>query len=115
MRTIKIVEILGNPVLLAPDKGERIRKEIEEATTPVAVDFDGYKFISSTFLNHAFGQLCINMQWSGKVFFEKVIITNLQEDDYDELLLAIDNAEARLEMMRKGINPKDFFATHLPA
>ena len=115
MKTIKIVEILGTPVLLAPDKGERVRKEIERVNEEVIVDFEGYQFVSSTFLNHAFGQLCIDKGWTADVFSKRVKIQNLQEDDVDELSLAIDNAAMRLTMIRNGIDPKAFFATHLPA
>lgn len=113
MRTIKVVEILGDPVLLAPDKGERIRKEIEHSKDPVIVDFDGYQFLSSTFLNHAFGQLCINNCWPAATFHEAVKVVNLQDDDIDELDLTIGNAEMRLGMIQKGIDPLEFFATHM--
>ena len=119
MKTIKVVDILSTPVFLSPDKGVKVREIIERAlgiiTPGVTIDFAGYEFISSTFLNHAFGQLCIDHEWSTQDFESKVHVINLHEDDVDELQLALDNAQSRRELSKNGINPEQFFAAHLPA
>jgi hypothetical protein len=118
MKTIKVVEVVGNPCLLAPDKGALLASEIQRAlrrSPKVHVDFSGYEFLSSSFLNQAFGQLCLDLDWDTKAFFRKVKITGLQEDDLDELELAIDNAQTRRALVKKGITPQEYFSARLPA
>jgi hypothetical protein len=113
--TLNPVNLLGTPFLITPGEAEQVRREIEKSTDRVVVDFDGYQFLSSTFLNHAFGQLCINNGWSAETFYDAVKVEDLQEDDIDKFQLTIENAEMRLGMIRKGIDLVEFFATHLPA
>jgi hypothetical protein len=118
MKTINVVEVVGNPCLLAPDKGAQLAAEIQKAlrkTSKVAVDFSGYEFLSSSFLNQAFGQLCLDLDWNSKAFFGKVKIIGLQQDDLEELELAIDNAQTRRALVKKGISPHEYFSARLPA
>lgn len=118
MKTIKVTEVVRNPCLLAPDKGAQLASEIRKAlrrSPKVEVDFSGYEFLSSSFLNQAFGQLCLDLDWDAKAFFRKLKITGLQEDDLDELELAIDNAQTRRTLVKKGISPQQYFSTRLPA
>jgi hypothetical protein len=118
MKTIKVVEVVGNPCLLAPDKGAQLASEIRKAlrkASKVGVDFSGYEFLSSSFLNQAFGQLCLDLDWDNRAFFRKVKITGLQEDDLEELELAVDNAQTRRALVKKGISPQEYFSARLPA
>ena len=118
MKTINVIDVVGNPCLLAPDKGAQLAAEIRKAlrkTSRVEVDFSGYEFLSSSFLNQAFGQLCLDLDWDNKAFFRKVKIAGLQQDDSEELELAIDNAQTRRALVKKGISPQEYFSARMPA
>lgn len=118
MKNIIVVRLLETPCLLAPEKGKLLADEIRKAlasSKSVSVDFADYEFLSSAFLNHAFGQLCIDLDWHADVFHQKVQIVGLDEDDADELELAIDNAQTRRSLIKRGINPKEYYASLIPA
>src|SRR5690349_3104989 len=102
MRTVQVIALLnGDPVLLAPDKGTRVKDEVKaqlEAGNKVVLDFTGYKFISSTFLNHLFGQLILEMSMSAEALREKVEILGLSEDDREDVELTLYNAQQRQDL-----------------
>lgn len=112
----KVVEIVNNPVLLASDKGDKLYRHIKKALgakpfKEITLDFEGYKFLSSTFLNHAFGQLCIDLKISEKQFFNKIKFVKLDEDDLEEVTLSVLNAQLRRGIIRKGHDEKKFYAS----
>jgi hypothetical protein len=118
MRNIIVVKLLETPCLLALEKGKLLEGEIRKALASaksVSVDFTDYEFLSSAFLNHAFGQLCIDLDWDVDMFRHKVRIVGLDEDDAGELALAIDNAQTRRSLIKRGINPKEYYASLIPA
>jgi hypothetical protein len=118
MNTISVVGLIGTPCLLAHEKGEQLRYELEkhlQLSGTVVVDFTGYEFISSTFLNHSFGQLCIDSKWGRKEFLAHIKIMGISDDDTEEVDLAISNAEMRMSMMGKNIFPEDYLSSTLPA
>ena len=119
MNTIRVVKLFDDPVLLAPEKGEELCSRIKAAIKrfgSAKVDFSGYKFLSTSFLNRAFGQLCIDMDIDADEFQKKVEISNLSEDDMDDLELAIDNAQFRRKLINQGVKDLgEYFATRLPA
>ncbi len=118
MRNILVVKLLETPRLLAPEKGKLLADEIRKvlaSTKTISVDFTDYEFLSSAFLNHAFGQLCIDLDWHADVFHQKVKIVGLDQDDAEELELAIDNAQTRRSLIKRGINPKEYYASLIPA
>ena len=119
MNTIRVTKLFDNPVLLAPEKGEELCKKIKAGLRRfdvVKVDFFGYEFLSSAFLNRTFGQLCIDLDLSAEEFKEKVKILNLSEDDSDDLALAIDNAQFRRKLIKQGVTDiGEYFASRLPA
>ena len=118
MKSIKVVELLSTPCLLAPEKGTSLLSEIQnsiKSSPSVVVDFTGYEFLSSAFLNHAFGQICIDQGWDTDKFHKKVKTKGLDEDDVDELELAIDNVQTRRSLIKQGINPEQYYASRLPA
>lgn len=119
MNTIRVTRLFDNPVLLAPEKGEELCKKIRAGLKKfdtVKVDFAGYEFLSSAFLNRAFGQLCIDLDMSMQEFEKKVEILNLNEDDTEDLALAIDNAQFRRKLIKQGVTDiGEYFASRLPA
>ena len=118
MKTIGVVNFLETPCLLAPEKGTLLADEIKrliKSARNVSVDFTDYEFLSSAFLNHAFGQLCIDLDWDAATFNKKINVVALDEDDVDELTLAIDNAQTRRSLMKRGIKPEDYYSARIPA
>lgn len=118
MRTIPVVDTLGTPCLLASEKGTLLGEEIKQIlqTQPaVRVDFTGYEFLSTAFLNHALGQLCIDLNWDAKTFHDNVHIANMGEDDLEDLELAIDNAQTRRGLLLRGVDPDQYYSSRLPA
>lgn len=112
----KIVEILDSPVLLASEKGDKLYRLLKKAigTKPfkeITLDFEGYRFLSSTFLNHSFGQLCIDLKLSEKQFFNKIRFNNIDEDDLDEVKLCVLNAQMRRDILRKGHDEKKIYSS----
>jgi len=117
MRTVGVIAFLGTPCLLAPEKGSKLASEIKrqlQAEHSVRVDFDGYEFLSSAFLNHAFGQICIDQNMETSVFHESILIVNMTEDDMEELELALDNAQTRRVLINRGHNPDQYYSSRLP-
>ena len=118
MKTLKVVDLLETPCLLAPEKGVTLLSIIVKAlkSSPgITVDFDGYEFLSSAFLNHVFGQICIDEGWNVEKFHKTIKIKGLDEDDVDEVELAIDNAQTRRSLLKQGINPEQYYSSRLPA
>jgi hypothetical protein len=118
MTTIKVIDIVGSPCLLASEKGDIVASTIQGAlktTSFVEIDFAGYKFLSSAFLNHAFGQLCIDLNWTSDAFKKNIRIIGLDEDDMQDVELAIENAQTRIQLLKRGIQPEQYFAQHITA
>jgi hypothetical protein len=106
MKVIHVVRLLGTSHLLTTDGGAAVASEIKkqlQAQPQVSVDLSGYELLSSAFLNHAFGQLCIDLNWDAKTFHERVSIVGMADDDLDEL--ALDNAQMRRVLINKGQSP----------
>lgn len=80
----------------------------------VNVDFGGYEFLSSAFLNHAFGQICIDLNWDAETFRQHISIANMDEDNLEELQLAIDNAQTRRVLILRGMSPDKYYSSRLP-
>lgn len=119
MKSIHVVDLLENPVLLAGELGDRLEGKMKEALKlgrTVEIDFAGYKFISTAFFNRAFGQLCLDMDWSSERFKKNVKVAGLEEDDYDDVDLALYNAQLRRKLKKNGVKDlKEYFETRLPA
>lgn len=118
MQTIKVCEYLNTTHLLSPDKGKVLRDVILKKLAnldKVTIDFEGYEYLSSSFLNEAIGNIIIEQKLSSKNFKERILWKNLSKDDEIDLLLAIENAETRLELVKKKIDPDEFYRSTLPA
>jgi len=117
MKTIRVLDITNNPCLLAPEKAEKvaesIRKYLKNGDT-VQIDFTGYEFLSSAFLNRAMGQVLIDLDIDKNKLDSIVKVTGLQDDDADDLALAIDNADLRRKLLKKGVSPEEYYSSHVP-
>jgi hypothetical protein len=111
---LKVIDIAGSPVLMSPEKGdkvyERLNRSLSLSDEKIELDFDGYKLISSTFLNHAFGQLCIDKKLKVEQFFNKISFLNLSNEDFDEVKLCIINAQTRLSLRENGFNENEIYS-----
>lgn len=118
MDVIHVVRLLGTSHLLTTDEGAAVASEIKkqlQSQHSVNVDFSGYELLSSAFLNHAFGQICIDLNWDAETFWRNISIANMCEDEFEELQLAIDNAQTRRMLKLKGQNAAQYFSSRLPA
>lgn len=117
MSIIKVCEYLKTSHLLSPDKGKVLKEEIDRLlldNDQVVLDFQGYEYISSSFLNESFGKLIIENKWSLKDFKERITWKNISEDDETDFLIALNNAETRLNLIINNIDPEKFYRTNLP-
>ena len=115
MQKINVTSILGTTTLLSAEKGLKLLKEILKTfklgAKKIVVDFNNYNFISSTFINQSFGKLCIMKEWDLEEFKRKVEIVNLDDDDYEDIILSILNAEHRMKAMTKSLDTEEYFNT----
>jgi hypothetical protein len=117
MSKIKVCEFLNTSHLLSPDRGKVLKEEIERLlldNEQVNLDFRGYEYISSSFLNESFGKLIIEKEWTLENFQEKITWKNISEDDETDFLIALNNAETRLNLIKNNIDPEKFYRTNLP-
>ncbi len=112
MKTINIVDVLGTTNLLTSERGTYLRKiiETEISNSPVVnLDFAGYEFVSSSFINSAFGDLCLDLDWSVNDFYKKINLSGIDEDDKNDIELSIFNAKHRKELIKSGKNLSDYY------
>lgn len=118
MKTLKVIEVVGSAVLLHSDKGDHLKKAMQEAlreTSQIAIDFAGYQFLSTMFLNFSFGALCLENDWSREEFFGHITIQNLAEDDGDDVELSLRNAQQRRELRKNNIDTAEFYERNVLA
>ena len=118
MLSIKVCDFLKTSHLLSPDNGKKLRENVVEGLSTndsVELDFQGYEYISSSFLNEILGKLLIDNQWSIGEIKQQVKWINISEDDETDFSIALENAETRLKLIKKNINPEEFYRKQLPA
>jgi hypothetical protein len=117
MKTIKVIELLGSASLLAPEKGTHLRTALGDllkaGENQITVDFAGYEYLSSTFLNHSIGQLCMDFEMDVEEFRNRITLKGLNDDDIGDANLALQNANIRRKLLAKQIDVQDYYATHL--
>lgn len=111
---LKIIDIVGSSSLLAAEKASHLLDILKSQSLDetIVLDFDGYDYISSTFINQSIGQLCLDNNWTSEKFFEHFIIENIDEDDLDNIELAISNAYHKSLLQSKSINPEEHYSTY---
>jgi len=118
MKTIKVCDLLGTENLLSPNKGKVLKEEILRILSlqeTVVLDFTGYKYIASSFINESIGNLCIQNHWSKKTLLKKVNWINLSEDDEIDILIAIENAQTKIYLIKEKIPQDKFYQENLHA
>lgn len=114
MKKIVVIELLKSPILLSEEKGKELLKALKKSFDKLGdcqIDFQGYKFLSSAFLNSSFGQLCIDENISIGDFNKKFEVINLDDNGKDDLELCLSNAQLRKKFIDKGCNEEDFYST----
>lgn len=93
-KTIKVFEIIGEPLCAAHDDGQAvfnvIRQEILNGIQ-LEISFEGIELIISAFLNVAIGQLY--GEFSEEKIDNEISYAHLEEDDKELLNLVIANAK----------------------
>ena len=118
MSKIKVCDYLENSHLLSPDKGKELRKKVLDLlnrSESIILDFDGYEYISSSFVNEVLGKVLIEKKWTGEELKRRVKWENLSEDDETDFLISIENAETKLQLIQNNIDPDEFYRANIPA
>lgn len=91
---------------MTPEQGAELRSQIAELLHAggdvVVVDFDGYRYLSSMFINQAFGRLAVDENLDQAEFFRRLELLNLSDDDLDKVKLSLVNAMNRRRLMQRG-------------
>ena len=100
MRVIHITGALSNSCLLASELGNRLlellQTELKDHES-IELDFGGYKYLSKEFLKESFGTLCLTNGWNAAVFDQKIRITNMDEDDREDLEVVLNDLQLTMK------------------
>ena len=117
MKTIKVVSLLDSTSLLSSDKGkvllDSIVQNLKSSGKKLIIDFSGYEYLSSTLLNHSFGELIIAKNWTMDDLNSNIEIIKLSHDDYEDLELCIFNARQRKKMIDNGQRPEEVYSRYM--
>ncbi len=117
MNTIKVVEFLNNSNLLSSTKANLLYKQMLKYlnnSESLILDFSDYTSISSSFLNSTIGQLIIEKQLDSKEKLFKIVkIIGLSEDDMDNLILTVQNAIFKNNLLSQGQNIEDIYSNYI--
>jgi hypothetical protein len=113
MSVIKVVELLGTKSLLTAEKGEELFDAIKEAVEKnniISLDFEGYDYFSSSFINHSIGQICVDKGWDFETYSQHVTLKNVDEDDLVDIKLAVVNAFHKYTLIKNKIDPQKHYS-----
>jgi len=116
MTKLLVTEFLSTNQLLSSEKGKKLSEKIIELlklNENVEVDFYGYLSIGSSFINRAFGDTCIALNFSPNDFKEKIVLKNIDEDDVDDIMLSVYNAVNKLQLLKAGKNLEEYYSSTL--
>ncbi|MBI3125958.1 MAG: STAS-like domain-containing protein [Ignavibacteriales bacterium] len=114
MSKISVVNLLGSSALLSAEKGISLFQEITKSlnsSSVLTLDFTGYEYISSTFINRSFGKLSVEKNWTFEDLKKNISFVNLNSDDLDDIELAVINAHERAVLLEKGVNLQQHYST----
>jgi hypothetical protein len=118
MKRLNVIEVVGSPVLLNSDKGDQLKEAMQNAlheASHITVDFEGYQFLSTMFLNFSVGRLCLEHDWGRVEFQQHVTILNLADDDWSDVELAFDNVQKRRELSQNNIDITEYYDRNVVA
>ncbi len=118
MKTLNVIEVVGSPVLLNSDKGDQLKEAMRTAlreTSQITIDFEGYQFLSTMFLNFSIGRLCLENNWGEAEFRQHVTMMNLADDDWSDVELAFENVQKRRELSQNNINITEYYDRNVVA
>lgn len=113
---IKVVNAINSTSLLSSVKGAILYQLIIESlenNEKIILDFSDYEFLSSTFLNSTFGKLIIDKNWNKEQLFKNIEVRSLSEDDMDRLMLSVQNALFKNEIILTGQSIEDIYSSNL--
>lgn len=116
MKKIKVVDKLKSSNLLSSVKGEILYQYILaqlDQMNSITLDFSDYEYISSTFLNSTFGKLLVSKNWTKEQFFDMIKVIGLSDDDMSNLMLSVQNALFKNDLLLKGQNIEDVYLSNL--
>lgn len=117
MAKINVCELLKTHNLLSPDKGKELRHKILsllKKNKEIILNFEGYKYISTTFRNESIGKLIVDKELSDDELTSRIKWENISEDDETDFQIAIENAKTRLHLIENNIDPEEFYRANLP-
>ena len=80
----------------------------------ITLNFEGYDYISSSFLNESVGKLIIDQELSVDELKDRIKWENISEEDETDFQIAIENAKTRLHLLKNNIDPEEFYKANLP-
>ncbi|MEE9432519.1 MAG: STAS-like domain-containing protein [Melioribacteraceae bacterium] len=117
MNTIKVVDFLNSSNLLSSSKANTLYSYILEQLEKfdsITLDFSGYESISSIFLNYTLGNLIVDKKINSKEqLFDIVNIVGLSDDDREEVILSVQNAIFKNNLLLEGKNIEDIYSSYL--
>jgi hypothetical protein len=115
-RIIRVIEVVDSTILLLPEQGKLLAKKIKllfNRDRDIIIDFEGYEYFSSTFMNHSIGQLLIDLDLDKKKFNKYFRVTGLKEDDTDDVSLVLNNSQMRRKLYKKGLPAEEYYSNRL--
>ena len=106
---LSVFEIVGNPLCVASDDGQRVHDRIAAAikeNTKVRLSFLNVQSLTSAFLNAAVGQLY--GEFSEDIIRQNLAVEQIEKDDLGLLKRVVDTAKEyfkdpdRVERLRSG-------------
>ena len=64
----------------------------------INLDFAGYKYLSKEFLKEGLGTLCTINKWDAETFEKKIRISNMDDDDREELEIVLNDAQMKMRL-----------------
>jgi len=114
MITINVVKLIGSSSLLSSNKGITLYEELNnflKEHRQITLDFFGSEYLSTIFINHSLGQLCVDMGWDITKFYEHFNIINISEEHQASIELAISNAYHRYNLIAQKLDPKEYYSS----
>lgn len=114
MITINLVKLIGSSSLLSSQKGITLYEELKNFLNEhnqLILDFAGYEYLSSIFINRSFGQLCVDKGWNIDELYKHIELKNVSDEDLASIELAVSNANHRHHLISQNIDPEKYYSS----